>query len=153
DDIESLRGIPGGRILGVDYGQKRVGLAMSDPFQMMASTLQTCNAKDQRELLKEICSLIQSHSVIAIVIGRPLHMSGERGTLAAQVEEFAAILSDQQSSPVFFWDERWTTVSAEKLLIETGKSPSRHRNKIDQIAAAYLLQSFLDRLNYIKRNE
>ncbi|RPH89516.1 MAG: pre-16S rRNA-processing nuclease YqgF, partial [Calditrichaeota bacterium] len=59
----------------------------------------------------------------------------------------------QQSSPVFFWDERWTTVSAEKLLIETGKSPSRHRNKIDQIAAAYLLQSFLDRLNYIKRNE
>ncbi|RPH92439.1 MAG: pre-16S rRNA-processing nuclease YqgF, partial [Calditrichaeota bacterium] len=83
DDIESLRGIPSGRILGVDFGKKRVGLAMSDPFQMMASTLQTCNAKDQRELLKEICSLIQSHSVIAIVIGRPLHMSGERGTLAA----------------------------------------------------------------------
>lgn len=151
-DTEYLRAISPGRILGIDFGEKRIGLAISDPFQMMASTLETVQNKGMAASVAQIACLIQSHTICAIVIGRPLHMSGEQSPMSQKAEAFARLFSEAKTdAPVFLWDERWTTASAEKLLIETGKSPSQNRHKIDQIAAAYLLQSFLDRLDFIKR--
>jgi putative holliday junction resolvase len=152
-DTEYLRAISPGRILGIDFGEKRIGLAISDPFQMMASTLATIQNKGLTSSIAQIGLQIQTHTISAVVIGKPLHMSGEPSLMSQKSEEFARLFSEtKKDAPVFLWDERWTTASAEKLMIETGKSPSLNRHKIDQIAAAYLLQSFLDRLDFIKRS-
>jgi putative holliday junction resolvase len=152
-DTEYLRAINPGRILGIDFGEKRIGLAISDPFQMMSSTLATVQNKSTAASVAQISYLIQPHTICAVVIGRPLHLSGRQSPMSQKAEEFAQAFAEAKTdAPVFLWDERWTTTSAEKLLIETGQSPSHNRHKIDQIAAAYLLQSFLDRLDFIKRS-
>lgn len=151
-DQESLQRIPSGRILGIDYGQKRVGLAISDPGQFLASTCDTMVHTNLSSLTQKILSIIKKNTVIAVVIGKPLHLKGEMSDMGKKTQRFAEYLEAASRLPTFFWDERWTTVSAEKLMIEKGLSPSRHRDKVDQVAAAFLLQSFLDRLSYIKRN-
>ncbi|MBN1466768.1 Holliday junction resolvase RuvX [candidate division KSB1 bacterium] len=152
-DPDSLRGIRSGRIVGIDYGHKRIGLAMSDPFQMMASTLDTLANANRPHAIEEIATIVRENDVCAIVVGKPLHMSGDEGEMTNKVREFVGTLADKIDVPIFLWDERWTTMSAEKLLIETGRSPSRNRHRIDQVAAAYLLQSFLDRIAFLKREE
>lgn len=149
-DPDSLRTINSGRILGIDYGRKRIGLAMSDPFQIMASTLNTLHNKNHKLAMESIAVIVKENNISAIVVGKPLHMSGDEGQMMREVKEFVNALENQIEIPIFMWDERWTTISAEKLLIETGRSPSRSRHKIDQLAAAYLLQSFLDRISYLK---
>ncbi len=151
-DEDHLRLIPEGRILGVDYGDKRIGLALSDPFRMSAFSLTTLPNRSVQQVIGELRSIVEQHHVQAAVIGRPLHMSGTAGTMAQKAEAFVRKWGEAQPQlPLFLWDERWTTVSAEKLMHETGKSPSRNRDRIDQIAAAYLLQSFLQRLDVLKR--
>lgn len=152
-DPNSLLGIRSGRILGIDYGRKRIGLAMSDPFQMMASTLDTLDNAEHSLAIDKVAAIVRDNDVRAIVVGKPLHMSGDEGEMTTQVREFAGALEDKIDIPIFLWDERWTTKSAEKLLIETGRSPSRNRHKIDQVAAAYLLQSFLDRITFLKKQQ
>lgn len=149
---ESLRTIELGRILGIDYGRKRIGLAVSDPMQMVASTLKTvANRSKVDKVAAYIAGTAREQHVSAIVAGLPLHMTGEQSDMAKEVDQFLDLLDAEVSAPIFMWDERWTTTSAEKLLIETGKSPSRSRDKIDQVAAAYLLQNFLDRLAFLKK--
>ena len=148
---ENLRAIESGRILGIDFGSKRIGLAMSDPFQLVASTLKTLVSKNMSEVAQNILEITRQYQIKAVVIGQPLHMSGDKGDMADKVHQFAQILDKVISIPIFYWDERWTTKSAEKLLIETGKSPSKNRKKIDQLAAAFMLQGFLDRISYLKR--
>ncbi len=152
NDPECIRNISPGRILGIDFGMKRIGLAMSDPLQMLASTFKTLLNKHIHKVVDEICEIVGQNQMKAIVVGQPLHMSGDAGQMADKVREFVEKLESRLHIPIFLWDERWTTVSAEKLLIETGMSPSRNRDKIDQLAAAYLLQGFLDRLTYLKRS-
>ena len=151
NDPESFRQIEPGRILGIDYGRKRIGLAQSDPFQMMASTLKTL-PNSKLGAVDNIASIVRENTISALVIGKPLHMSGDEGEMVKEVNDFAEKLENIIDKPIFLWDERWTTLSAEKLLIETGQSPSKSRDKIDQLAAAYLLQSFLDRMTFLKNN-
>lgn len=150
----SLRTIHEGRILGIDYGRKRIGLALSDPMQMMASTLKTVTNRSKIDKVAAyIAHTAREHEAVAIVVGLPLHMTGEESEMAKEVNSFIDQLEIEITTPIFLWDERWTTTSAEKLLIETGRSPSRNRDKIDQVAAAYLLQNFLDRLSSLKSSE
>ncbi len=149
-DPEHLRKVASGRILGIDFGMKRIGLALSDPLQMLASSYKTL--WNEKKVVNDICEIVDQNQIKAIVIGQPLHMSGDAGQMTDKVYKFAEKLDSHVEAPIFLWDERWTTVSAEKLLIETGMSPSRNRDKIDQLAAAYLLQGFLDRLTYLKRS-
>jgi len=149
---EAILAISTGRILGIDYGKKRIGLALSDPFQMLAATLKTVLNTNAARVTMDIEEIIREHNVQAVIAGHPLHMTGDESEMAAKVVEFMQALDERLKMPIFLWDERWTTVSAEKLLVETGQSPSHNRHKIDQIAAAYLLQSFLDRMSYLKRN-
>ncbi len=147
----SLRLIGEGRILGIDYGRKRIGLALSDPMQMVASTLKTVTNRSKIDKVAGyIANTAREQDVVAIVVGLPLHMTGELSDMAIEVNGFIDFLESEISTPIFMWDERWTTTSAEKLYIETGRSPSRSRDKIDQVAAAYLLQNFLDRLSSLK---
>jgi putative Holliday junction resolvase len=148
---ESLERVKTGRILGIDYGRKRIGLAISDPFQMLASTFKTVPNAAPGNTVLEIAASLAEFSVSAIVLGLPMHMSGEKSDMAKEIDAFAAELEAKIDAPIFLWDERWTTQSAEKLLIETGRSPSKSRQHIDQVAAAFLLQNFLDRLAFAKK--
>ncbi len=150
----SLHQVGMGRILGIDYGRKRIGLAVSDPMQMVAATLKTVTNRSKIDnVAAYISDTAREQHAVAIIVGLPLHMTGEESEMVNDVNTFIDLLESKTSTPIFMWDERWTTTSAEKLLIQTGKSPSRSRDKIDQLAAAYLLQNFLDRLSFLKKTE
>ena len=148
-----LKDVPSGRILGIDYGQKRIGLSLSDPFQILSSPLCTLTNSGVKKSINDVLDIANKHEIVAIVIGLPINMNGTVGKIAKEVQNFMDKLSNKSHVSVFSWDERWTTISAEKSLIAKNKSPSRSRDRIDQIASAFLLQAFLDRLNNIRNNE
>jgi len=147
-----LNDLPTGRILGIDYGQKRIGLALSDPFQILSSPLCTLQNTGVQKIINDILDVVKKYEIVAIVTGLPINMNGSVGKTAQIVQNFIDILDQKCNVPVCSWDERWTTVSAEKSLLEKNKSPSKNRDRIDQIASAFLLQAFLDRLNNIRKN-
>ena len=139
--------LPPGRILGIDYGERRTGLAISDPSQVLSSSLSTLKGVDARQMLMRVTAAVRQYDVVAIVVGMPFHMNHTVGSRCIQVRRFIDSLRKICPVPIHTWDERWSTVSAEKTMIERGLSPSRNRDRVDQIAAAFILQSFLDRLN------
>ncbi|MBN2357251.1 Holliday junction resolvase RuvX [candidate division KSB1 bacterium] len=141
-----LKRIPLGRILAIDFGQKRIGLAISDPSQILASPLCTLHRKGVNIPFDEISRMASEQQAVVIVVGNPLHMNGTRGEKAKEVAAFIENLFKHTELAIIPYDERWTTVSAEKSLKDRGKRPSRSRSQVDQIAAAFLLQSFLNRL-------
>ncbi|HNS74359.1 MAG TPA: Holliday junction resolvase RuvX [bacterium] len=144
--------LPLGRILGIDYGEKRFGLAVSDPMQTIAFPLITLFRKGQGFPVEQIISSVQEQAAVALVVSLPLHMNGSLGDKAEAAQAFAALLAEAAAIPVFTQDERWTTASAHKSLHERGQQPSRQRDKIDQIAAAFMLQAFLDRIQFRRRH-
>ena len=142
---------PVGRILCIDYGQQRIGLSASDPMQLLSSNLKTLANKGIKFVLDELADIIRNHSVVAIVVGMPYNMNGTIGERGMEVQEFIGILREKTGIPTVAWDERWTTISAHKTMHQMGKSPSKNRHKVDQIAASFILQSFLDRLSNLRR--
>jgi len=148
-----LKDFPIGRILGIDYGKQRIGLSLSDPFQILSSTLYTLKNASVQKSINEILDIVIKREIVAIVVGLPINMNGSFGEIVKEVQNFIDILSKKSNVPVYSWDERWTTLSAEKSLIAKGKSPSKNRERIDQIAAAFLLQAFLDRLTNVRKNK
>ncbi|MBD3378225.1 Holliday junction resolvase RuvX [candidate division KSB1 bacterium] len=146
-ESKDLKTVPQGRVLGVDYGEKRIGCALSDPMQMLASPLITLNYLGPKQIFRELRRIIKEQNVVAMVIGMPFHLNGRIGDKATQVKEFAEHAKTRLTVPVYLWDERWTTVNAEKSMQARGLSPSKHRDRIDQVAAAFILQGFLDRLS------
>ena len=146
-----LQDLPIGRILSIDYGEKRIGIALSDPLQSLSTGLSTIQNKNRQLIVDEICRMADDNQVVAIVVGFPLNMNGRISKAALQVEELANQLREKIDLPLFLWDERWTTKSAHSLMHQLGKSPSRHKDKVDQIASAILLQSFLDRLERVRK--
>lgn len=147
-----LEKLPPGRILAIDYGTRRIGLAMSDPSQFLASSLETIHNRGVNDFVQKIIPILKENGVIAVVIGMPYNMKGDIGERGKQVREFSNSIRKGIDIPVLTWDERLSTVSAEKAMIATNKSPSKHRHKIDQVAAAFILQAFLDRLSYLRRS-
>ena len=143
-----------GRILGIDYGEKRIGIAMCDPLQRLSSALCTINNTALKKSLGEIVNICSNQQVVAVIVGMPVNMDGSRGEKAEWIDQFIVKIQNRlPKTPVLPWDERWSTKSAENILHESGKSPSKHRHLIDQIAAEIILQSFLDRLDFMKRAE
>jgi putative Holliday junction resolvase len=142
--------IPAGRIMGVDYGQRRIGLALSDPTQIVSSSLMTIANRGNNAVVLELRGIVSENSISAIVVGMPLNMNGSVGPRGKEAMDFMNVVSERLQLPVIPWDERWTSVSAQQVLIQSGKSPSRNKDKIDRIAAAILLQAFLDRLNILR---
>ena len=135
-----------GRVMGIDYGDRRVGLAISDEGRMIAqalTTLQRQRGLDQ-VLMSKIASLLCEHDVTQIVVGWPLRLNGREGIQTQKVDRFIIELKKVTSLPVCRWDERLTTTSAERVLREGGIRGKRRRDKIDQVAAALILQSWLD---------
>ena len=130
------------RFLAVDHGLKRTGLAICDAGERIVSPL--CVLKGQKNLPQEIAQVISSQEVEAIVLGLPLNMDGSEGPQAAKVKAFAERLKHHTQVPVFFQDERLSSFGAHEKLESTGLAKARKRDLLDALAAAEILQSFLD---------
>lgn len=132
------------RYLGLDIGSVRIGVALSDPLGMFAQGIAVLKASG--DWISETVALIGRHGVSVVVIGLPLRTGGEEGPEAARVKEKARALAQACSNvDIVFWDERFSTVIAERALLEADFSRKKRRGKIDQTAAAVILQGFLDR--------
>lgn len=132
------------RVLGVDHGQARIGLAISDELGMLAHPLETVAARPIDAAAKRVAQLAREKDVQAVVIGLPRHMSGESGTAAAEVNAFAAKLRPLLKCEVVMWDERLTTTAAHRALRDAGKKTRSTRGVVDQVAAQMILQGYLD---------
>ena len=134
------------RILALDHGTKRVGVAVSDELKMIASPLEFIPAEPFEALLERVKELIREKEVELILLGMPRNMDGSYGPAALKAQEFAAALGANFAVPIKLWDERLTTTQAQKFLIQAGVRREKRKEKIDQTAAAILLQSYLDSL-------
>lgn len=132
------------RVLALDWGTKRVGLAISDPFGMTAQGLPTMSRRNKQQDLNYLRSLVRKHHVSLILLGNPLQMSGAEGTQALRMRDLAKEIEQHLSLPVRLWDERLTSVEAHRILDAAGVIPSRRGESVDRVAAVLLLQNFLD---------
>ena len=133
-----------GRILALDLGKRRIGLALSDELGLTAQGLETLERTNLREDLARLAQLAAEKNVTLILMGNPLHMSGREGRQAEYVREFAERLKTATRIPVEFWDERLTTVEANRVLRESGISIEKRAKAVDRLAAVILLGSYLD---------
>jgi putative Holliday junction resolvase len=131
------------RILALDLGKKRIGLALSDPLGITAQGLPTLQRTNIRQDLDDLARLIEERGVRMILMGHPLHMSGREGRQAEYTRDFAQRLAARTGLEVRFWDERLTTVEAERVLKSSGISIAKRARAVDQLAAQILLESFL----------
>lgn len=131
------------RVLGLDVGDRRIGLALSDPQGILASTLGALERRGLEEDLQAILALVREHQVERIVVGLPRRLDGTLGEQARKVEDFAQRLRDVSPVPLELWDERLSTVAAQERLREAGAKRVT-RGRVDAAAAAYILQGYLD---------
>lgn len=134
------------RILALDPGTVRVGVAVSDELRMIARPLEFLPAEPFAALVERLKELIREQQVELIIVGMPRNMDGSYGEAAAKAREFMAALQDVILVPIRTWDERLTTVAAAKALRSGGTKAAQQRGKIDSAAAAMLLQGYLDSL-------
>jgi len=132
------------RILGLDVGSKRIGLALSDELLLTAQGLQSLERKDLETDLKAIAGLVASNDVVEVVVGLPLSMDGTESKQTKEVREFIVDLTEAVSVPVKAWDERLTSVQAERAMLEADLSRAKRRKLSDKVAAQLILQSYLD---------
>ncbi len=132
-------------VLGIDWGKRRIGLAVSDPDGVIATPAGTLASRGRKQDLEAIRALVAERDVTEIVVGLPVHMNGSRGVAAESAEQFAADLADATGLPVETLDERWTTAEADRALSEGGRSGRKRRKQaIDAIAATILLRTWLE---------
>lgn len=132
------------RIMALDVGDRRIGVAISDPTKTLAKPLTVIERGSQKEDLARIAQLVQEHEVEEVIVGYPRSLNGKSYGQAKRIEDFALPLSRKLDVQVAFWDERFSTVSAEELMRKMGLSKEERREKVDAIAAAVILQDFLD---------
>lgn len=132
------------RILGLDPGQRRIGVAISDPLGLTAQPLLTLLHTTLRNDLRSLGRLIRRYQASAIVIGWPIHLSGDRSPRAIAAEKFADALRTEFRLPVHLWDERMSTAEAHRHLDAVGRGARDRKDVIDQIAAVLILESWLD---------
>ena len=144
------------RILGLDYGSKTVGVAVCDPLGITAQMVETIVREREdklRRTLARIQALVEEYKIERIVLGYPKNMNNTLGERAARTEEFKAALERRTGIPVILWDERLSTAAAERVLIERGVRREHRKETVDQIAAALILQGYLDSLSARNENE
>ncbi len=135
------------RVLALDLGKKRIGLAVSDELGLTAQGLETLQRTNVRDDLARLVQLMTDKNVSLILMGNPLHMSGKEGRQAQYTHDFADRLHSASGIPVKYWDERLTTVQAERTLRESGISIQKRALAVDRLAAVILLESYLDSLH------
>jgi putative Holliday junction resolvase len=134
------------RILALDHGTKRIGVAVSDELKMIATPLEYIPAAPFADFLARLNEIIREKEAELILIGMPRNMDGSYGPAALKVQEFVAVLKDALTIPIKTLDERLTTVQAQKFLIQGNVRRDKRKEKVDKTAAALLLQSYLDGL-------
>lgn len=132
------------RTLAIDYGERRVGLALSDPTGFLASALKVVIRQSDKQVAAEIAQVVRVEEVGQIVLGNPITLRGEVGERAQHVGTFRQLLATFVDVPIVLFDERLTTVSAQRVLIEADMSRKKRKNVVDAVAATILLQHFLD---------
>lgn len=132
------------RVLAIDYGVRRMGLAVSDPLGVTAQGLVTLEHSTSEGDLKKLSRLVMEHEVSRVIVGNPMHMNGSETAMSKKAVQFASRLRDRLTCPVELWDERLSTAQAEVVLREMNVKRSTRRKSIDRMAATLLLQSYLD---------
>jgi putative pre-16S rRNA nuclease len=135
---------PAGRILGLDVGSRRIGVAVSDALGITAQGLDTLQRRNKRHDLAALELLIREYGVRQIVVGLPLRMSGAEGTQSAKMQVFAEELRKHFRLPVHLWDERLTSAEANRLLRETEMSIEKRAKAVDRLAAVLILQGWME---------
>jgi putative Holliday junction resolvase len=135
------------RFLGLDYGGRRVGVAISDPQGLIARPLDTLIVSSMKNTVEQVKNLIDENEIAGIVIGLPLNLSGQPSDLSQEAELFGSNLEKEIKQPIYFEDERFSSKQAEQVLHSHGKKIKGNKGIIDRISAAIILQSFLDRRN------
>ena len=138
------------RIMGLDYGSKTVGVAVCDPLGMTAQGVETITRKEENKLRKTLArieALVEEYQVETIVLGYPKNMDDSIGERALKTEEFRNMLVRRTGLPVVLWDERLTTVEANRTLMEASVRRENRKQYLDQLAAVFILQGYLDSLS------
>jgi len=129
--------------MGLDVGDRRIGVAVSDPLGLTAQPVMTLVRTNRRQDLKSLQRLIRRYGCAEIVVGNPLYMSGDQSPQAAKAQAFAEMLREETRLPVHLWDERLTTTEAHRHLHAAGRPGSEHKAVVDQVAAVLILESYL----------
>lgn len=137
-----------GRVLCIDYGKSRIGLALSDPLQIIASPLKTIESRNTEKAILTIQDIVIKNDVELIAIGLPIALSGNSTAQTEEVKNFINLLRNEISAPVEEVDERLSSVEAIKILHEKGVKTGHNKGEIDKTAAAIILQTYLDTKNY-----
>ena len=144
------------RIMGLDFGSKTVGVAVSDALLLTAQGVEIIRRKEEnklRQTLARIEELILEYEVEELVLGLPKHMNGTEGVRVELTQEFKEKLERRTGLPVVMWDERLTTVAADRTMIEAGIRREHRKEYVDMLAATFILQGYLDRRNNVKASE
>ena len=144
---------PQGALMGLDLGTKTIGVAVSDALRSVASPIETIKRRKFGLDAARVLELCAGRSVTGIVLGLPMNMDGSEGPRCQSTRAFARNLAALTEVPISFWDERLSTVAAERVLLEADTSRKRRAEVIDHVAAAYILQGALDRLQMLARQE
>jgi putative Holliday junction resolvase len=134
------------RLLGLDVGDRRIGVAVSDAMGVTAQPVHTLVRTNRRQDLKSLARTIRKYNCTAVVVGNPIYMSGDLSPQAIKAQAIAAIVGEETGLPVHLWDERLTTTEAHRHLHAAGRPGSAHKQVIDQMAAVLILQGYLDSL-------
>jgi putative Holliday junction resolvase len=134
------------RILALDHGTKRIGVAVSDELKMIAQPLEFILAEPFADFLKRLKEILHEKEVEVILVGMPRNMDGSFGEAALKVETFIGVLRNAVTIPIQTWDERLTSAQANRVLLQGGVRRDQRKQKVDKMAAAILLQSYLDSL-------
>lgn len=139
-----------GKLLGVDFGDKRTGLAVSDEGQRTASGIYQIQVGGMQKTAAETARIARERSAVGIVVGLPVNMDGSHGPRSAHAEKFARLLAEASGLPVALLDERMTTMAASRYLNETDTRGKRRKNVIDTLSAEIILQNALDKLRHLR---
>ncbi|WP_066688738.1 Holliday junction resolvase RuvX [Christensenella intestinihominis] len=135
-----------GRVLGLDVGDIRIGVALSDLLMITAQGIETYTRKDEEADIRYFCDLMDKQDVDTLVVGLPKNMNGTIGEQAEKVQDFAGKLKAACGRKLIYWDERLTTKSAHRTLLEADMSRKKRKAVVDKIAAVYILQGYMDSL-------
>jgi putative Holliday junction resolvase len=133
-----------GRLLGIDFGTKRVGIAVSTPEQNISSPVETYTRRNEKLDEKYFLEKVQEFRVAGLIVGLPVHMSGEESQKSKEAREFGGWLGETTGLPVRYWDERFSSSAAEEILQSMNLTKKKRKARIDQLAAQIFLQSYLD---------
>ena len=135
------------RLMALDYGERRIGVALSDPEQLITFPFCTIDTRKTPDLVKEIVGMIKDHDVGVLIVGNPLNDDGTESKKSKEIKKFIAMLANHISIPINLWDESYTTKSAIRLLNQANKRLKKNRDKVDQLAASLLLKDYLEHHN------